>query len=97
MSFAANYFGPIVDTEEHLRNDKRLRLYPFLLSFHKMCKNLCYLKLSILLMSSRNTPLGPQIYRFVPTPLVGGGIIYSNCVFFVQTILVDRYIHGREM
>ena len=32
----------------------------------------------------------------VPTPLVGGGIIYSN-EFFGQTILVDRYIHRREM
>ena len=33
---------------------------------------------------------------FVPTPLVGGRTIYSN-VFFVQTILADRYIHRREI
>ena len=33
----------------------------------------------------------------VMTPLVGGGTIYSNGFFFVQTILVDRYIHRTEM
>ena len=33
----------------------------------------------------------------VPTPLVGGGTICSNGVFFVQTILADRCIHRREM
>ena len=32
----------------------------------------------------------------VPTPLVGGGTIYSNG-FFVQSVLADRYIHRREM
>ena len=32
----------------------------------------------------------------VPTPLEGGGTIYSNWVFFVQSILADRYIHRRE-
>ena len=34
---------------------------------------------------------------FVPTPLEGGGTIYSNGFFFVQSILADRYIHRREM
>ena len=34
---------------------------------------------------------------FVPIPLVGGGTIYSNGFFFVQTILADRYIYRREM
>ena len=33
----------------------------------------------------------------VPTPLVGGGTIYSNGFFFVPWILADRYIHRREM
>ena len=33
---------------------------------------------------------------FVPTPLEGGGTIYSNGFFFVQSILADRYIHRRE-
>ena len=33
-------------------------------------------------------------YVIVPTPLGGGGgTIYSNGFFFVQTILTDRYIH----
>ena len=27
----------------------------------------------------------------------GGGTIYSNGFFFVQSILADRYIHRREM
>ena len=34
---------------------------------------------------------------FVPTPLVGGGTIYSNGFLFVQRISSDRYFHGREM
>ena len=34
---------------------------------------------------------------FVPTPLEGGGTIYSNGFFFVQSILTDRYIHRREL
>ena len=29
----------------------------------------------------------------VRIPLVGGGTIYSNGFFFVQTILANRYIH----
>ena len=33
----------------------------------------------------------------VLTPLVGGGTIYSNGFFFVQSILADRYIRRREM
>ena len=33
----------------------------------------------------------------VPTPLEGGGTIYSNGFFFVQSILADRYIHRREL
>ena len=33
---------------------------------------------------------------FVPTPLEGEGTIYSNG-FFVQSILADRYINGREL
>ena len=33
----------------------------------------------------------------VPTPPVGGGTIYLNGFFFVQSILADRYIHRREM
>ena len=33
----------------------------------------------------------------VPTPLEGGGTIYSNGFFFVQPILADRYIHRREL
>ena len=37
------------------------------------------------------------IYIFVPTPLEGGRTIYSNGVFFVQSILADRYIHRREL
>ena len=34
---------------------------------------------------------------FVPTPLEGGGTIYSNGFFFVQSIFADRYIHRREL
>ena len=34
---------------------------------------------------------------FVPTPLEGGGTIYSTGFFFVQSILADRYIHRREL
>ena len=37
-----------------------------------------------------------NIEIFVPTPLVGGGTIYSTG-FFVQTILADRYARRREM
>ena len=37
------------------------------------------------------------VWLFVPTPLVGGGTIYSNGFLFVQTILADRYIHRREL
>ena len=33
---------------------------------------------------------------FAPTPLEGGGIIYSTGSF-VQTILTDRYIRRREL
>ena len=33
----------------------------------------------------------------VPTLLEGGGTIYSNGFFFVQSILADRYIHRREL
>ena len=33
----------------------------------------------------------------VPTPLEGGGTIYSNGFFFVQSIFADRYIHRREL
>ena len=37
------------------------------------------------------------LYCFiVPTPLEGGGTIYSNG-FFVQTFFADRYIHRREL
>ena len=34
---------------------------------------------------------------FVPTPLEGGGTIYSTGFFFVQSILADRYIHRSEL
>ena len=34
---------------------------------------------------------------FVPTPLVGGRNYILKWVFFVQSILADRYIHRREM
>ena len=33
----------------------------------------------------------------IPTPLEGEGTIYSTGFFFVQTILVDRYAHRREL
>ena len=33
----------------------------------------------------------------VPTPLEGGGTIYSNGFFFVQSIFADQYIHRREL
>ena len=33
----------------------------------------------------------------VPTPLEGGGTIYSTGFFFVQSIFADRYIHRREL
>ena len=36
-------------------------------------------------------------YFVVPNPLEGGGAIYSNGFFFVQSILADRYIHRREL
>ena len=37
-------------------------------------------------------------YHVVPTPLVGGGELYTQIGFaFVKTILADRYIHRREM
>ena len=36
-------------------------------------------------------------FLIVPTPLGGGGTIYSNVFFFVHSILADRYIHRREM
>ena len=32
----------------------------------------------------------------VPTPFVGDEL-YTQMVFFAQTILADRYIHRREM
>ena len=34
---------------------------------------------------------------FVPTPLEGGGTMYSNGIFFVQTISADRYIRRRDL
>ena len=34
---------------------------------------------------------------FVPTTLEGGGTIYSNGFFFVQTILADRFNNRREL
>ena len=36
---------------------------------------------------------------FVPNPLEGGGggELYTQMVFFVQTILADPYIHRREL
>ena len=41
-----------------------------------------------------------MIYDFrsfiVPTPLEGGGTIYSNG-FFVQSIFADRYFHRSEL
>ena len=37
-----------------------------------------------------------KLTLFVPTPLEGGGTIYSNG-FFVQKIFDDRYIHRREL
>ena len=33
----------------------------------------------------------------VPTPLEGGGNYILKWVFFVQSILTDRYIHSREL
>ena len=36
-------------------------------------------------------------YFFVPTPLEGGRNYILKWVFFVQSILADRYIHRREL
>ena len=33
----------------------------------------------------------------VPTPLEGGGTLYSNGFIFVQSIFADRYIHRGEL
>ena len=33
----------------------------------------------------------------VPTPLEGGEELYTQMGFFAQTILVDRYIHRKEL
>ena len=43
--------------------------------------------------------IGAQIFiqLIVPTPLVGGRNYILKQVFFVQSILADRYIHRREM
>ena len=38
-----------------------------------------------------------SFHIFAPTPLEGGGTIYSNWFFFVQSIFADRYIHRREL
>ena len=38
-----------------------------------------------------------QAIIVVPTPLEGGGTIYSNGFFFVQSIFADRNIHRREL
>ena len=37
------------------------------------------------------------IRLIVPTPVEGGGTIYSTGFFFVQSILADRYINRREL
>ena len=34
---------------------------------------------------------------FVPTPLEGGGELYTQPGFFVQSVLADRYINRREL
>ena len=42
-----------------------------------------------------------EVHFFVPTPLEGGGgggeELYTQMVFFVQSILADRYIHLIEL
>ena len=39
-----------------------------------------------------------KVNFFVPTPtLVGREELYAQLVFFVQSILADRYIHRREL
>ena len=38
-----------------------------------------------------------RLELFVPTPLEGGRNFIVKWVFFVQSILADRYIHCREM
>ena len=52
-----------------------------------------------LLTCCSNFDTNHYLMFFVPTPLEwgGGGTIYSNGFFFVQSICADRYNHRREL
>ena len=59
-------------------------------------KEWCVKVASMILVAELVANFVYKSYLFRP-PLEEGGTIYSTGIFFVQSILADRYIHRREL
>ena len=70
-------------------------LVPVLLHWSLSHQDAYILKRNASVLSLHSGSMFQSIY--CSAQIVGGGNIYSNGFFFVQTIFADRYIHCREI